>query len=924
MSIPAPHGTEHIRLSGPGVSLETWWDAYARHLKGMSPTSRDVLEADAEFIVTRGVFGDGEPGSGAWPESRERAGLVMGAVQSGKTASMMAVTAKAFDRGVDAVIILGGTRTALWKQTYDRASQQLAFTHEAHKRRLLVPRTITSEPADLSIDLLYRIGAPAALDLALRQKRPIFAIVMKNWAHLQRLATEMREVYGRARERDHPFHVLVIDDEADDSSVVDVSSESVASEPKQVPRRIVDVWEDRSTPGQTVNANVYATYLAYTATPQANFLQDETNPLAPRNFVVSLRTPGAEGLPTVRTPSYRVPEGVTSWYTGGDMYYRLLQSEPLCVPVDDVPEDEQVPAAVRAFLVASAVRLLREQHRLDPVAAGARTYLSSDEAEKLSPAVASMLIHPSSGMDDHFLLARELLQWSAGETSVLPAGDVDTQMDRQLSSAGLARDMHDNPHLWVGWLESYRRSADEVSALPGGNSRSVPPPDEWAEISALILERIVPATSVRVINSHADADDRPQYAPTEQDDGSWRAARNLSTIFVSGNVMSRGLTLEGLTTTLFTRRGGVPLADTQMQMQRWFGYRGGYIDLCRVLMPEQVIENFISYHADDEALRHDVLGRMESSGQLPTMSVLQGHTYVATGKIANVRSQPLFPGPAPFVTHMNAPEEDEDNARVVGAIFADEPVVVGDPARPRGLLAAEPLSLLQAADLLDSLRYADHGPGPDSDTADRWRSLENHAQLRADPGVPLYRSPLVPEGRELGARSPYWIAAYLRFWHACLVRRVPSIITTDQPPMRWDLTDLDQKARQQPRFWLGLRFGDGSVVTEGALTSFPVPVRSMKRAVGHGGNELTATWGSRGRDSDGRITGDAQFDYEARGSTPRLTSDSSRRPGEDGLVLFHPVERASGRVTIAVGLSIPLGGPDQIRAVTGGPHDRDA
>ena len=45
-------------------------------------------------------------------------------------------------------------------------------------------------------------------------------------------------------------------------------------------------------------------------------------------------------------------------------------------------------------------------------------------------------------------------------------------------------------------------------------------------------------------------------------------------IAVGGDVLSRGLTLDGLTTSYFYRRAGA--FDTLMQMARWFGYRDGY------------------------------------------------------------------------------------------------------------------------------------------------------------------------------------------------------------------------------------------------------------------------------------------------------------------------------------------------------------
>ena len=138
------------------------------------------------------------------------------------------------------------------------------------------------------------------------------------------------------RQLGRPFHLLVVDDEADDSSIGenDLSDSSTLQE-RQVPRRIVDLWESRQQPGDDRHPRSSATYLAYTATPQANFLQDQSNPLAPRDFVVCLRTPGADGDPAKREPGYRVPEGLPGWYTGGDVYYKTLDTVPLCVAVDD-------------------------------------------------------------------------------------------------------------------------------------------------------------------------------------------------------------------------------------------------------------------------------------------------------------------------------------------------------------------------------------------------------------------------------------------------------------------------------------------------------------------------------------------------------------------------------------------------------------
>lgn len=61
-------------------------------------------------------------------------------------------------------------------------------------------------------------------------------------------------------------------------------------------------------------------------------------------------------------------------------------------------------------------------------------------------------------------------------------------------------------------------------------------------------------------------------------------------IVIGGNTLARGLTIEGLTCTYFTRNSGQ--ADTLMQMARWFGYRKGFELLQRIWLTEEVRAKF--------------------------------------------------------------------------------------------------------------------------------------------------------------------------------------------------------------------------------------------------------------------------------------------------------------------------------------------
>src|SRR5450755_2807986 len=78
----------------------------------------------------------------------------------------------------------------------------------------------------------------------------------------------------------------------------------------------------------------------------------------------------------------------------------------------------------------------------------------------------------------------------------------------------------------------------------------------------------------------------------------------INVIAVGGFSLSRGLTLEGLMVSYFLRNS--MMYDTLMQMGRWFGYRPGYEDLCRVWMPEEA-EGWYAHIADSiEELREEL------------------------------------------------------------------------------------------------------------------------------------------------------------------------------------------------------------------------------------------------------------------------------------------------------------------------------
>lgn len=88
----------------------------------------------------------------------------------------------------------------------------------------------------------------------------------------------------------------------------------------------------------------------------------------------------------------------------------------------------------------------------------------------------------------------------------------------------------------------------------------------------------------------------------------------LHVIAIGGLALSRGLTLEGLTVSYILRNTAA--SDTLMQMARWFGYRPGYEDVCRVYLPKLALDHYREINGAIEELRGEVR-RMHDLGMTP-------------------------------------------------------------------------------------------------------------------------------------------------------------------------------------------------------------------------------------------------------------------------------------------------------------------
>jgi hypothetical protein len=864
---------------------------------------------------------------------------------------MLGVIAKSLDRGVQIVVLLAGTRVALWRQTFERTIEHLdQWTPETDGEKKL-QRIFSPEPIFLNteiempgLDLLYHVH-PNRLARSLQKGRPLIAVVMKQGDHLARFGAHLRASLDRAFEDScGPVHVLVVDDEADDGSILDARQEaelapdSVAF--KSLPRHIARIWAGTGPLHKTYHPHLFATYLAYTATPQSNVLQSEHNPLHPTHFVAALRTALDRGnVVPPRSSTYAEPLGLKHYYTGGELYYRRVEVGPngLCVPhtepmaqdYDDISEfqtawrqqrSEMIGDALRCYFVAAAATMLMSDRRLS--LAKEASPASRETMQGLTPSPSSMLVHPTASIDGQLQAAKVIAAWTAGFEGQNPgAGDylLDETGRPTVDTAGLVDRLVAEEELWLTWLDAFEETSNSLLRKFGDSGTATVSVGMWPEVKNLLVSEIFANVKIRVVNSDPSSDDRPIFSLTPIGEAFGPPPDTLS-IYVSGNVMARGITIEGLTTTLFLRDANEPAADTQMQMQRWFGYRGKYLPYCRVFLYESQVDLFRAYHENDEAMRQEILAAMnsttsESVGPL----VLQGAGFRATGKIANLGALPLCPGPQPFVSIVETKRPD-GNCGVLSDLLdghESEELLVG--GRRRGKIFMKQFSMVETAGILESFRFTEHNPDQTKPAYSRWAKIEAELGIGA-PEAPLFRSPAPGDAHveTAGPKTcPFSIAAYLRLWSVALKSEARGLYPTDDYRTPWSMINLSAYASAAPRFWIGVRYGDAGAAEGPRLARHGI--RCMARQVDDG--RMISTWGSRNPgDGEGAYLGDHLFDYHHTGLVPPSVVPGEatwRLKGHPGLLLFHVIKLRDSE-TVAVGLGVPLGGPDHFAAFVHG------
>ena len=560
---------------------EDWrlWNRLKSYLNYKGEISRQVIDAiDHSTNLALSKF-ENPLREGAW----DRRGLIVGQVQSGKTTHYTALASKAIDSGYKIVIILAGIHNNLRNQTQQRIDKDLVGRDSSLVFQLLRTRNTAlvnkqsgvAEHAnshglpnpEFGITTLtfaddngdFSMGLAGAVQCVINEGNRLVLVVKKQMTVLTNLKTWLDH-------QDKNMPTLIIDDEADHSSIdtTNVAPETDPSTINGLIRKLIKTFTRVS-------------FVGYTATPLANCnisTEEESDEfgkdLFPEAFIIYLPAPS----------NYIGSSRVFGRLADEEAGWEEIKPLPMHLDIEDSeawmpPRHKKnhgtsgLPAlpnslkeAISVFIIGCAVRIERGHTK--------------------SKQHCSMLIHVTRLQDVQQRVCKDVKKEIDGLTQIMISGTplMVTELETKYKKI---------------WAERFQQNHDDYLNDEELACDKLP---EWKDVWRHVKD-VLPSVEMKLMNG-SSTDILPYFG----------AEKSKFIIAVGGDKLSRGLTLSGLLVSYFLR--AAETWDTLMQMGRWFGYRPGYADLCKVYTPNDLFDEFKEMTlANDEYFAQIIL-----SGQL--------------------------------------------------------------------------------------------------------------------------------------------------------------------------------------------------------------------------------------------------------------------------------------------------------------------
>jgi hypothetical protein len=493
-------------------------------------------------------------------------GLAFGYVQSGKTAHYLGVINKAVDVGYKIIIVLAGIHNNLRSQTQIRLEEEvLGFD-------------VNGAPNDeenilgvgLMSDVSHHLQALTSRDekgdfnkfkAGTAMNPPLVVVTKKNASVLNRLIKYLSDMAITTNENGvkiipAKYPALIIDDEADQASLNTkdcFNADGTLKEdysPTKINgciRRLIELFECNS-------------YVGYTATPYANiFIPPKAtsdkygDDLFPKDFIVNIPRSSTyigaleffglkdDDICIKSMPLYREIVKAKNY---------LGEGTKIDNPVGKIPEE--LRKAIKTFVISVAIRNLRGQRNKPN----------------------SMLIHIIRFKNQQNIVKRK----------------VETYFREKIANYIINDDLDIESELKNMWEEDFKTTT-QAMRLDFGKYMVGVKDNSWEDVYEEI-RRLIKSKEFTIYSINGESDDVLIYDNHKNDP--------FNVIVIGGDKLARGLTLEGLLVSYFTRSSKT--YDTLMQMGRWFGYRPGYIDLCRLFITKELHGFFVDISRATEDL----------------------------------------------------------------------------------------------------------------------------------------------------------------------------------------------------------------------------------------------------------------------------------------------------------------------------------
>jgi hypothetical protein len=517
-----------------------YWNRYAKYLNRNGWPPKVINTLDRVTDEIIDLMGDPAKTS-AWL----RRGLVMGDVQSGKTSTYTGLCGKAADVGYRLIILLTGTIESLRRQTQGRLDAGFVGLDSSG---LLTRQRQTRE---VGVGQLDRRRTAGVFTSTINDFKS--ALVNQLGFRISNFAEPILVVVKKNKKILENLENWLRSYNADGNGKIDTPMLLIDDEADNASVNTRPNTDDPTAINERIRALLHlftrSSYIGFTATPFANIFIDPDSEremlgddLFPKHFIYALEAPtNYLGAQSIFDDDAQV--GCLRQIEDADDIFPARHRQTL--QVEALPET--LLEALRSFIIANAIRDLRREgntHR--------SMLVNVSRFTNVQEQVKDLLDHEVRKLNSEIRNYSQLDPIEACRSAAISA-------------------------LKSTWEQDFENTGFY-----------------WSEVQRALLRAALPI-EVRSVNQRSGAASLDYSAYRET---------GLRVVAVGGNSLSRGLTLEGLSSSYFFRNS--QMYDTLLQMGRWFGYRDGYSDLCRIWLSDEAIHWYRHISLATDELRSEV------------------------------------------------------------------------------------------------------------------------------------------------------------------------------------------------------------------------------------------------------------------------------------------------------------------------------